>query len=281
MNSKPEIKAIIISLSERFERRYGPLWLASNDVDDRENLREKINEWSEEISMESIHPETASRIANMILDKEEFATYPPSLNKFLFLCKEFEKMFSANDNGQVYLAMKKLDERFGFTYGRLWDLQDKDKCKRRLDYWRQELEAKGFNSSTIARATQSIVRKPIFATYPPTLPLFLMECAFSEINEVFIDPSEAFSLACQPNDNMHPAIKGARQLIGSHSMRISKEASTRKRFEEAYLRECDNYVSNQTEYVEQLQINTAEPLEDEAVATNNSEFLKTLQAQCH
>jgi hypothetical protein len=278
-------KQAIAELSKRFEARYGYHWIASNDIDDRENLREKLLQWIDEIDKEKITPEFVLKITDIVLEKAEFSTFPPTLNRFIFICNEMKKMFNKGDSGKTYLAMKRLDERFSFTYGRLWTETDKDKSKRRLEYWRQELELEEINDKLIATTLNKIRGKVAYIQYPPTLNQFVMECHFERIGDDFTDSDLAFVNASNKEECIHITIKMTRQKIGSHTLKIGKEKYLKSLFEKIYLDECRAYVKDHENYLsklnKQLAKNEESKIKEESVADNNSDFFNLLVKKSH
>jgi hypothetical protein len=280
MTSKITIKHAITELSRRFEARYGYHWVASNDIDDRENLREKLLQWIDEIENEGISPESIMKITDIVLEKAEFSTYPPTLNRFIFICNEMKKMFGEGNSGKIYLAMKRLDERFSFTYGRLWTEVDKDKSKRRLDYWKQELELEDISDKLIVASLNKVRGKGAYIQYPPTLNQFIMECHFEKIGDDFIDSDIAFVNASNKDDCIHITIKMTRQKIGSHTLKLGKEKYLKSLFEKIYLEECRSYVKDHEKYLSQLKNQLAKneksKIEEESIADDNSDFFTLL-----
>jgi hypothetical protein len=242
------IKQAVSEMSSRFEARYGHLWVASNDIDDRENLREKLYQWIEELERESICPSLVSKVTKLVLDKAEFSNYPPNLNRFIFLCNEMNRMMNSGDEGKIYLELKRLDEKFSFIYSRLWVENDKDKSKRRLDFWKKELTDEDISPEVISTTVKNIHKKGCYSQYPPSLNQFVMECLFTKSNEIYTDPDIAFIKACSKDDDMHVTIKCSRRIIGSHTLRQSKDKYIRTLFEKVYIEECRKFVNDPEGY---------------------------------
>jgi hypothetical protein len=275
-----EIKNAVVELSIRFEARYGFRWVASNDIDDRENLREKLLQWTQELEREAVSQELILKVVEVILDKAEFSDYPPTLNRFIYICKEMKKMFSEGTRGKMYLAMKRLDERFSFTYGRLWSEQDKDKSKRRLEYWKQEIEEEGLTDKLIISTLKKVRNKVAYIQYPPTLNQFIMECQFEKVNDNFVDTDIAFIKASNKEEDIHITIKMARQKIGSHTLKVGREKHIKTLFEKIYLEECYKYVSDKEGYLKKDTSSSkdkdTETPKEETPAPDNAEFFKNL-----
>lgn len=280
MTNNTELRVAVAEMSKRFESRYGYHWISSNDIDDRENLREKLLQWIDEFEREGIKPKTILEITDLILDKVEFSNYPPTLNKFIFICKEMSRMFGEGESGLLYLEMKKLDEKFSFIYGRLWVEQDKDKGRRRLDYWMREILSKGISHKTLSVTLHKIKDKGSYIQYPPSLHQLVLECLFESIGDDFIDPEVAYIRAKSRDEDSHPVIRTTRQKIGSHTLKTDKNSASKKLFEKIYLDECNNYVSNPIKYLDsvKLMLTNKENVVQEnfSIADNNSDFFNLL-----
>lgn len=282
-----EIKRAVVEMSIRFEARFGHLWVASNDIDDRENLREKLLQWTDEFQREKIEPQMIARITETVLSKSEFSNYPPTLNRFIFLCKEMNKMSNTGGEGKLYLELKKLDEKFSFIYSRLWIEQDKDKSRRRLEFWGSELREEGITPEIIRETSARIHKKGCYSQYPPSLNQFVLECLFCKIGDSFTDPDIAFIRACtnEIEVGLHPTIKKTRQIIGSHTLKLSKDKYIKGMFEKVYVDECRKYASNPESYdnfhtkdvneVVDANVGT-DDTKNNAIAQNNTEFFTSL-----
>ncbi len=277
--TQSDIKIAVANMSRIFEARYGHLWVSSNDIDDRENLREKLYQWIEEFERENIKPAVIEKITKTVLEKSEFSSFPPNLNKFIFLCKEIDRMMNNGEEGRIYLELKRLDERFTFIYARLWSENDKDKSKRRLDFWRRELIEEGITSEIIKKTSSLIHKKGCYSQYPPSLNQFLMECLFVKSGSEYTDPDIAFIKASTKDEKTHPTIKNARKIIGSHTLKQSKDRYIRVLFEKIYIDECRKYVSNPEAYDETDSLkekSIEEQPEKEMDAEENKSFFKKL-----
>lgn len=282
-DEKPAIKKAVIEMSQRFESRYGHYWIASNEVDDRENLREKILQWVDEFYKANISAESITKITDVILEKAEFSSYPPSLNRFIYICNEMNKMFSSGENGQVYLSIKRLDERFTFTYGRLWAESDKDKSRRRLEFWSQEILNENIHHKIINKVLKKVRSKGAYTQYPPTLNQFILECLFEKIDDDFLDTDLAFMMACNHENNVHHVIRKVRQIIGSYTLRASKDKKLQSLFEKIYLAECHRYVSDPDKYLKDALLEGVKQEAEvcEQVAKNNLDFFTSIKNNTH
>lgn len=277
--SNNETKKSVSNMSSRFEARYGHLWVSSNDIEDRENLREKLYQWIEELEYEKIMPETINKITVRVLDMAEFSNFPPNLNRFIFLCKELEKMMTTGSEGKLYLELKRLDEKFTFVYGRLWAESDKDKSKRKIDYWKKELEDEDISPEVIKKTVSNIHKKGCYAQYPPSLNQFVMECLFCRIGDEYTDPDVAFIKASIKDDAQHPTIINTRQMIGSHTLRQSKDKYIRILFEKIYIEECRAYAKSPDKYEKSyFEVEAEEEIQedDDFSSDTNANFFSTL-----
>ncbi len=252
--SDNNLRIAIIELSRQFEARYEQYWLKSNDIDDRDDLREKIEVWLTEIEKENISVATIHKTVELTLKSAEFSKYPPVLNKFISLCHETYRMFGNTDESEIYITAKILDENFEYTYNNLWTLQNKDKSTRRLNLWVREIKAEGISAADIKKTLQTIKRNPAYNQYPPTLNQFIMECRFTGHNDTFIHPDLAFINCRCGETELHPTEINTKRKIGSHSLKVSTDNYIKSLFEKVYLSECQKYLNNPVEYINENKI---------------------------
>lgn len=257
--STNNLRMAVIELSRQFEARYEQYWLKSNEIDDRDDLREKIEIWISEITKENISEAIIKKTTELTLKSIEFSKYPPVLNKFISLCHETNRMLGSNNESEIYITAKMLDESFEYCYNNLWSLQNKDKSMRRLNLWVRELKAENISAPDIKKTLQVIKRSPIYNQYPPTLNQFIIECRFTSINDQFIHPDIAFiNCRCGEKD-LHPVEISTKRRIGSHSLKISTDNHIKSLFEKIYLSECLKYLENPEDYILKNTLNTQTP----------------------
>ncbi len=245
--SSQQLKHALVDISKLFEKRYGQRWVKS-DGDDREHLEEKLHLWKEELERINVVPDTLKKVAEILVSKNEFSEYPPVLNKFIALYKEYTLMFKNGESGVLYKAIKTLDEKFTFTYGSLWNINDKDKSKRRLDYWLSELKEENIDANTIQKVSKEIRKKPEYLNYPATLGQFILECKFFIMGDSFIDPDIAYRMCYEAViDNV--IIRTTKSKIGAYEFRASTDNRLKSIFTKMYLVEVTNYCGDKEQYL--------------------------------
>jgi ribosomal protein S24E len=247
MSVEQEIKYSMVMVSKLFEKRYGHMWVQSND-EDRDNLEEKLYLWVEELSRINAKPDQIEKVAEILVNQKEFSDYPPILNKFIAMYKEFSLMFASGDDGLFYKSMKLLDEKFTFTYGSLWNIREKDKSRRKIEHWLAELKEQEIDATTIQHVSKKIGNKPSYVSYPPTLGQFIIECKFHKIGEDYVDPDIAYR-ACYDSEINNVIIKTTKSKIGGYEFRASTDNRLKIIFTKMYLIEVQNYCDDKESYL--------------------------------
>tara|TARA_B100000749_G_scaffold280674_1_gene277866 strand:- start:5626 stop:6459 length:834 start_codon:yes stop_codon:yes gene_type:complete len=276
MVSEMSLSDAVIEVSMLFESRYGHLWVGGHDESDRDGLREKLRSWTEELTSIKATPAEIVNTGKFCVNMQEFKNYPPVLNNFIINLKEYRSMFSSGDKGKLYLAVKRLDEVFGFTYNGLWNESSADKQKRKIEYWCNELFENNIDSKTVSTVTGKIKRKGEFRVYPPSLNAFLLECQFTQKGHSLGDPEEMFNLAIlREYDRLDIIAEGVISELGTHRIKMQPENGLRKQFIEMYYSFALRYLSNPELFVTTTDDSVSGNSEEEPVPEDNffSSFL--------
>lgn len=242
-----EIDNAIVDLSYLFENRYGALWSGSADDFDRDGLRAKLRSWKVEIEAMNATKEEILGTANMLLRKSEYKDYPPSLNAFVNNIREFHLMFSRGEMSKYYIELKKVDEIFHFTYGRVWTESDQDKHRRKLEFWTNEMMEEGIEKSIIVNVAKQLRKKTEFRTYPPSLTHFLLECKFAALEWDISSPEAQFFAAAQGRvDELDFISEAVLSIVGTTRLKTQSDNQLRKVFVDLYYQQAQRFANDPT-----------------------------------
>jgi hypothetical protein len=273
-----ELDNILIEVSYMFENRYGAIWVGPSDDFDRDSLHNKLHSWKMELDNVGVEPSEIMGTAKMLLRKGEYKDYPPNLNAFINSIREYSLMFSRGDTSKYYIEVKKLDEIFYFTYGRIWSESDQDKHRRKLEFWMNELISSEIPSDVLLKASKLVCAKTEFRTFPPSLNHFLLECKFALIGEVLSSPESQYFLAAEGQyDKLDIIANSVLSIIGTSRIKMQYDGQIRKNFTELYYKQAKIYTEQPSLFINVNKDDLQEEKDDAVIADACPDFFNSFK----
>lgn len=273
-----ELDNTLTEVSYMFENRYGAIWVGSSDDIDRDSLHNKLRSWKVELESIKAVPSEIMGTAKMLLRKSEYKDYPPNLNAFINSIREYTLMFSNGDTSKYYIEIKKLDEAFNFTYGRIWSESDQDKHRRKLEFWMNELISSEIPSDVLLKAGKLVCKKTEFRTYPPSLNHFVLECKFAMIDEVLSSPDTQYFLAAQGQyEELDVIANSVLSIIGTASLKMRYDSQIRKNFSDIYYKQAKIYTEQPSLFIKVETENSDEDKNEAAIVAACPDFFNSFQ----